>query len=145
MRLRIRRGLASFLACSLMLGVVYLALLGVWSQAVGCWAEMPNYSKRITELVDSATLKVKEVQRSLEEALIPPRLRRIQLPEPPANNIVGEEQEDRPARPLRRAPCRRFVSSRSRPIWSTSSGIRCRVSPMLCCWPLSCPFWSTSS
>jgi len=28
MRLRIRRGLASFLACSLMLGALYLALLG---------------------------------------------------------------------------------------------------------------------
>ncbi|MGD0001285.1 MAG: hypothetical protein ABSE21_14410, partial [Bryobacteraceae bacterium] len=37
MRLRIRRGFASFLACSLMLGALYLALLGAWSQAVGFW------------------------------------------------------------------------------------------------------------
>ena len=86
MRLRIRRGLASFLACSLMLGALYLALLGAWSQAVGFWAEMPNYSKRITELVDSATLKVDDVQRALEEALIPPRLRRIQAAEPPGKS-----------------------------------------------------------
>ena len=86
MRLRIRRGFASFLACSLMLGALYLALLGAWSQAVGFWAEMPNYSKRIAELVDSATLKAEEVQLSLEEALIPPRLRRIQPPETPAKS-----------------------------------------------------------
>jgi predicted PurR-regulated permease PerM len=83
MRLRIRRGFASFLACSLMLGALYLALLGAWSQAVGFWAEMPNYSKRIAELVDSATLKAEAVQLALEEALIPPRLRRIQVAEPP--------------------------------------------------------------
>ena len=86
MRLRIRRGFASFLACSLMLGALYLALLGAWSQAVGFWAEMPNYSKRIAELVDSATLKAEEVQLSLEEALIPPRLRRIQPPETTAKS-----------------------------------------------------------
>jgi predicted PurR-regulated permease PerM len=86
MRLRIRRGFASFLACSLMLGALYLALLGAWSQAVGFWAEMPNYSKRIAELVDSATLKAEELQLSLEEALIPPRLRRIPPPETPAKS-----------------------------------------------------------
>ncbi|MGD0579625.1 MAG: AI-2E family transporter [Bryobacteraceae bacterium] len=93
MRLRMRRGFASFLACSLMLGAVYLALLGVWSQAVGFWAEMPNYSKRITELVDSASLKVEDVQRSLEETLIPPRLRRIQPPELPGKAISAKSRK----------------------------------------------------
>jgi predicted PurR-regulated permease PerM len=91
MRLRIRRGFASFLACSLMLGTVYLALMGAWTQAVGFWGELPNYSKRITELVDSASLKVEELQRSLEETLIPPRLRRSELPEPPVKSVRGKK------------------------------------------------------
>ncbi len=97
MRLRIRRGFASFLACSLMLGVVYFVLLGVWTQAVGFWGEMPNYSKRITDLVDSASLKVEAVQRSLEETLIPPRLRSIQPEQPPAKAPASRNRKAAPA------------------------------------------------
>src|SRR5664279_1212786 len=52
MRLRLRRGMASFLACSVMLGTLYLALLGAWTQAVGLMADVPNYSRRIADLVD---------------------------------------------------------------------------------------------
>jgi predicted PurR-regulated permease PerM len=103
MRLRIRRGFASFLACSLMLGALYLALLGAWSQAVGFWAEMPNYSKRIAELVDSATLKAEAVQLALEEALIPPRLRRIQVAEPPGKASSARSRKAGPVAALQSA------------------------------------------
>ena len=81
MRLRLRRGMASFLACSMMLGTLYLALLGAWTQAVGFWAEVPNYSRRIADLVDTATLEVEQIQHSLEEILVPPRLRQTPPPE----------------------------------------------------------------
>ena len=77
MRLRLRRGMASFLACSMMLGVLYLALLGAWTQAVGFMADMPNYSRRTAELVDTATLQIEQIQRTLEETLVPPRLRQM--------------------------------------------------------------------
>ena len=75
MRLRLPRGAASFVACSLMLGVGYLALLGIWTQAIGFWEDLPNYSKRITELVDTASLEIEQFQRSVEESILPPRLR----------------------------------------------------------------------
>jgi predicted PurR-regulated permease PerM len=78
LRLRVGRGFASFLACSVMLGTVYLALLGVWSQGVGFWQDMPNYSKRVNELVDTASLQIEQAQRSVEELLLPPRLRQYQ-------------------------------------------------------------------
>jgi predicted PurR-regulated permease PerM len=81
MRLRLRRGMASFLACSMMLGALYLALLGAWTQAVGFMADVPNYSRRIAELVDTASLQVEQIQRTLEETLVPPRLRQITPPE----------------------------------------------------------------
>jgi len=82
MRLRLRRGMASFLACSMMLGTLYLALLGAWTQAVGFWVDVPNYSQRIAELVDTASLEVEHIQRALEETLVPPRLRQTPPPEP---------------------------------------------------------------
>lgn len=86
MRLRLRRGMASFLACSLMLGTLYLALLGAWTQAVGLMADVPNYSKRIADLVDTASLEVEQFQRAIEETLVPPRLRQLAPPEAPAKS-----------------------------------------------------------
>ena len=83
MRLRLRRGMASFLACSVMLGTLYLALLGAWTQAVGFMADVPNYSKRIADLVDTASLEVEQVQHSVEAMLVPQRLRQNPTPEPP--------------------------------------------------------------
>ena len=83
MRLRLRRGMASFLACSVMLGTLYLALLGAWTQAVGFMADVPNYSKRIADLVDTASLEVEHIQRTVEETLVPSRLRQSTTPEPP--------------------------------------------------------------
>ena len=80
MRLRLRRGMASFLACSMMLGTLYLALLGAWTQAVGLMADAPNYSKRIADLVDTASLEVEQIQRTIEETLVPPRLRQSAAP-----------------------------------------------------------------
>jgi predicted PurR-regulated permease PerM len=81
MRLRLRRGMASFLACSVMLGTLYLALLGAWTQAVGFMADRPNYSRRIADLVDTASLEVEQIQRAFEETLVPSRLRQIPPPD----------------------------------------------------------------
>jgi predicted PurR-regulated permease PerM len=87
MRLRLRRGMASFLACSMMLGTLYLALLGAWTQAVGFMADVPNYSRRIAELVDTASLEVEHIQHSLEETLVPPRLRQT-----PPSEMAGKSK-----------------------------------------------------
>jgi len=96
MRLRLRRGMASFLACSLMLGTLYLAALGAWTQVIGFWADMPNYSRRISELVDAASLQVEQIQHSLEEALVPPRLRQAPAPEPPAKQRTTRNKKTAP-------------------------------------------------
>ena len=97
MRLRLRRGMASFLACSLMLGTLYLALLGAWTQAIGFWAEVPNYSKRITDLVDTASLEVERIQHSLEETLVPPRLRQTPPLEAAGKSKAGSRNKKAPA------------------------------------------------
>jgi len=73
MRFRLPRPAASFLACSAALLVVYLAALGAYMQAVGLWEELPAYSKRIGELVDSATSQLEGVEKTAEGFLIPRR------------------------------------------------------------------------
>ncbi len=79
MRFRIPRGLASFLACTLMLGVVYLMALGLWMQAVGMWEDLPQYGRRVAELVDAATQQIESVEKTAQDLLVPKRLREAQL------------------------------------------------------------------
>ncbi len=77
MRLRAPRGLASFLACSLMLAVVYLLGLGLWMQVQGLWDDLPNYSRRVSELVDAAAQQIEAVETKARELIVPRRLREI--------------------------------------------------------------------
>ena len=78
MRLRLPRGGASFLACTVMLVSLYLAGLGVWIQVVGFWEDLPNYSRRIAELVDSASVRLEQVEKVANELLVPQRVRDAQ-------------------------------------------------------------------
>src|SRR5579871_904745 len=54
MRLRLPRGVASFAVCSLALAVLYVVGVGIYTQSLAVIADLPAYSDRINELVDSA-------------------------------------------------------------------------------------------
>lgn len=82
MRLRLPRGAASFIACTLMLASLYLAALGVWTQAIGFWEDLPVYSNRIRELVDSATTRLEDTEKYLQELLLPKKKDEPKQPEP---------------------------------------------------------------
>lgn len=84
MRLRAPRGLASFLACAMMLGILYLLGLGLWMQVQGLWEDLPNYSRRISELVGSAEQQIENIEKTAKDLLIPKRLRETPPPAPPA-------------------------------------------------------------
>ncbi len=75
MRLKFPRASASFLACSLMLGVLYLLGLGLWSQVLAIWSDLPAYSERIGQIVDSAVAQLENVEKNLQDAVVPKRLR----------------------------------------------------------------------
>ena len=53
MRLRLPRGLASFVVCSISLMFLYLAGLGLYTESVAMLDDLPAYSERINELVDT--------------------------------------------------------------------------------------------
>jgi len=92
-RFRIPRGVGSFLACSLLLIAIYLVGLGAWSQAIGLMDEMPAYSRRINELVDTAALRIEGWEKSATEIFVPRRLREPQAqtapPVQPAQTAQG--------------------------------------------------------
>ncbi|HEY3444401.1 MAG TPA: AI-2E family transporter [Paludibaculum sp.] len=78
MRFRVPRSAASFLACTFMLGVVYLLGLGLWTQVIGLWDDLPTYSRQVTNIVDSATRQVENFEKTTQDLLVPKRLREAQ-------------------------------------------------------------------
>lgn len=79
MRFRLPRGAASFVACALLLVSLYLAGLGLWTQGVGFLGDLPTYTRRISDLVDSASQRLEEVERSAQDVLVPRRMREQQV------------------------------------------------------------------
>ncbi len=72
-KLRMPRGLASFVVCSIALVVLYLAGLGVYLQSQQIAADLPAYGARINELVDSVATRMENVENALYRSLVPRR------------------------------------------------------------------------
>ncbi len=75
MRLRLPRPAASLLACLLALVVVYLIGLGAYTQISSLSEDLPAYSARINELVDSGAGQLDTLEKHLVETFVPKRFR----------------------------------------------------------------------
>ncbi|MGH9672119.1 MAG: AI-2E family transporter, partial [Bryobacteraceae bacterium] len=82
MKIRLPRALASFLVCSFALALVYLLGLGAYTQVESLVREMPKYSQRINELVDTVAQRVELAEKAVLDVVVPRRVRQNQ-PEPP--------------------------------------------------------------
>jgi predicted PurR-regulated permease PerM len=96
MRLRLPRGVASFIACSLSLLALYGIGVGVYTQALGLSEEIPVYSRRINGLIDSAAVQLESLEKSATDILVPKRLR-----EPAPSPLPPPEQQSAAARKRR--------------------------------------------
>ncbi len=75
MRFRLPRGVASFLACSIAVLVMYLAGLGVYSQALGLVQDLPAYGARINQIIDNVAVALEKAENSVYEVVVPKRIR----------------------------------------------------------------------
>ena len=73
MRMRMPRGLASFLVCALWLGCLYFAGLALYTEGIAMLDDLPAYGARINELVDSAAVRVESVEKNVYRTLVPRR------------------------------------------------------------------------
>ena len=84
MRIRMPRGLASFLVCSLWLVAFYFVGVGMYTQAQSIMDDLPAYGERINELVEGAATRLESVERNVFKTLIPRRFQDNPLiPDPP--------------------------------------------------------------
>ena len=78
MKIRMPRGLASFLVCALWLGCLYFAGLGLYTEGLAMADDLPAYGLRINQLVDSAADRVGGIEKNVYRTLVP---RRFQDPD----------------------------------------------------------------
>ncbi len=100
-RLRLPRAVASFVICVLALLIIYLAGLGLYTQAVSIYRDLPTYSTRITELVDAVILKVEEMEKTTYRLLVPRRIqeRTSQPGAQPQETAASKQPRRRSAEP----------------------------------------------
>ena len=81
MKLKMPRGLASFVVCSLGLMFLYLAGLGVYTEGLAMLNDLPAYGERINALVDGATGRMDNMEKSMYRSLMPKRFQEEQQAE----------------------------------------------------------------
>ena len=74
MRLRLPRGLASFVVCSIGLVFLYLAGVGIYLQGLAMTDDLPAYGESISEITESVGARMQRFEDNLYQALMPKRL-----------------------------------------------------------------------
>jgi predicted PurR-regulated permease PerM len=102
MRMRVPRGFASFLVCSLALVVLYSGALLAFTQAADIWEELPSYSQRISQITEKVLVDVESAEKTIND-LLTPRRRRDQERLAQQQQMQAEAQKQQTAR-RRRTP-----------------------------------------
>jgi predicted PurR-regulated permease PerM len=101
MKLRLPRGVASFTVCSIALMFLYLAGVGVYTESLAMIDDLPAYSERINELVDSAVGRVDRIEQAVYRTWIP---KRFQDPVPALPDAPGAAARNRRKPPAAQTP-----------------------------------------
>ncbi|MEP7352959.1 MAG: AI-2E family transporter [Acidobacteriota bacterium] len=103
MRIRVPRGPASFLVCSLWLLSLYLGGLGVFNEAQAMVGDLPAYGERINVIVEGAATRLEKVEKDVYRTLVPKRFQDQSIvpalpiaPPPPSR---GKRAPDTPVPP----------------------------------------------
>jgi len=97
MKLKMPRGLASFVVCSLGLMFLYLAGLGIYTEGVAMLNDLPAYGERINALIDGATGRMDNMEKSMYRSLMPKRFQEEQQAEKDAMARAGTNKKKSPA------------------------------------------------
>jgi predicted PurR-regulated permease PerM len=96
-RLRLPRPFASFLVCSMALFAVYLTALGLFTQVSSLAEDLPFYSQRVNQLVDSVAVRIERAEQNAYRLLVP---KRFQEPEPQPEPPKEQPRRRRRAEPV---------------------------------------------
>jgi predicted PurR-regulated permease PerM len=95
LRLRLPRSLAAFMVCSVALLGVYVIGMGAYSQLAGIYDELPRYSQRIADIVDSVQQRLSQMEERTYQMVVPARQRQQQQQEDRARVQQAQQQSSR--------------------------------------------------
>jgi predicted PurR-regulated permease PerM len=76
MRVRLRRSIASFIVCTVALALLYLAGAAMYTQLLAFSDDLPAYSQRMNQLVDSVAERIERTEQTVYTLLVPKRFQR---------------------------------------------------------------------
>jgi len=100
-KLRLPRGLASFVVCSIALVALYLAGLGLYLQSRQMTDDLPAYGARISDMVDSVATRMEGMENGIYRSVVPRRFQpqtETSPAQPPDNVTRGRKKGT--ARPI---------------------------------------------
>jgi len=100
MKLKLPRGLASFLVCSIALMALYLACLGLYTQGLAMADDLPAYGTRINDIVESFATRMDRIENNVYNSLMPKRFQghpAIENPPASAAATKGKRKKSDPA------------------------------------------------
>jgi len=101
MKLRLPRGLASFLVCSIALVALYLGCLGLYTQGLAMVDDLPAYGQRINGVVDSVATRMEGFENGVYNSLMPKRFQEHPAVEAPQSATVkGRRKKSDPPPPV---------------------------------------------
>ena len=133
MKIRMPRGLASFLVCALWLGCLYFAGLGLYTEGMAMVDDLPAYGARINQLVESAAVRVDGIEKNVYRTLVPRRVSRTRTSCCLRRNFPGSAARGkRRIRRRLRLRSRKCACGRNPPRWSATSTTICVRSTASC-------------
>jgi predicted PurR-regulated permease PerM len=123
MKLRLPRGLASFVACTIALVALYLVGLGLYTEGTQMVADLPAYGARINQLVEDGAARIDRFEQRIYRTLIPRRFQdggvepQEQAPPPPPAPVRNNRSRRgaQPQAPAQEAPTIQEVRVRPEP------------------------------
>src|SRR5271154_3968920 len=83
MKMRLPRAVASFIVCSIALLALYLLGFFLYTQFSGFVEELPIYSQRMNDMVDSVATQMDQIEKKTYQMVVPKRFQdQQQLPGP---------------------------------------------------------------
>jgi predicted PurR-regulated permease PerM len=104
MKLRLPRGLASFVVCSIGLMFLYFAGLGLYTESLAMIDDVPAYGARINDIVDSAAGRIETFQQGVYRTLIPRRFQDGSQFPAPAPEPAGSRNKKKKPDPVSDTP-----------------------------------------
>ena len=99
-RLRFPRSVASFVVCSMALGLLYLIGLAAYTQFAGLMNDVPRFSERMGQLVEKARAKLEDLENKTYQIVVPAQQRQKQAAAPQEKNPRRRKTGDVPPLPV---------------------------------------------